>query len=223
MQKAYFSPEVFQFLAQLKRNNQRDWFLKNKERYETVAKQPSLRFITDFQFRLREITPWIKADPKPNGGSLMRIYRDIRFSPNKNPYKTNIGMHFPHAGSKENIHGASFYLHIAPGESFLAGGCWHPDPKYLAKIRDAIAWKSQEWKKATRGLELGGDKLSRPPRGYRADHPMVEDLKRKDFIASIDFTDKQVASDKFMNDIVAGCKKLKPLVGFLSQAVGLGF
>jgi uncharacterized protein (TIGR02453 family) len=223
MQKAYFSPEVFQFLAQLKRNNQRDWFLKNKERYETVAKQPSLRFITDFQFRLREITPWIKADPKPNGGSLMRIYRDIRFSPNKNPYKTNIGMHFPHAGSKENIHGASFYLHIAPGESFLAGGCWHPDPKSLAKIRDAIAWKSQEWKKATRGLELGGDKLSRPPRGYRADHPMVEDLKRKDFIASIDFTDKQVASDKFMNDIVAGCKKLKPLVGFLSQAVGLGF
>ena len=223
MQKAYFSPEVFQFLTQLKRNNKRDWFLKNKERYETVAKQPSLRFITDFQFRLREITPWIKADPKPNGGSLMRIYRDIRFSPNKSPYKTNIGMHFPHAGSKENIHGASFYLNVAPGESFLAGGCWHPDPKSLARIRDAIAWKSAEWKKATRGLELGGDTLSRPPRGYCADHPMIEDLKHKDFIASIEFTDKQVSSEKFMNDIVAGCKKLKPLVGFLSKAVGLGF
>lgn len=223
MSKAYFTPEVFQFLAQLKRNNKRDWFLKNKQRYETLAKQPSLSFITDFQFRLRAISPWIKASPKPNGGSLMRIYRDIRFSANKAPYKTNIGMHFPHAGSNEKIHGPSFYLHIAPGESFLAGGCWHPDPKSLAKIRDAIAWKSAEWKKATRGLELGGDTLSRPPRGYRADHPMIEDLKHKDFIASIEFTDKQVASEKFMNDVVTGCKKLKPLVGFLSEAVGLGF
>ncbi len=223
MSKAYFTPEVFQFLAQLKRNNKRDWFLKNKERYETLAKQPSLSFITDFQFRLRAVSPWIKANPKPNGGSLMRIYRDIRFSANKTPYKTNIAMHFPHAGSNEKIHGASYFLHIAPGESFLAGGNWHPDPKSLAKIRDAIAWKSAEWKKATRGLELGGDTLSRPPRGYRADHPMIEDLKRKDFIASIEFTDKQVSSEKFMNDVVAGCKKLKPLVGFLSGAVGLGF
>jgi uncharacterized protein (TIGR02453 family) len=223
MAKAYFTPEVFQFLAQLKRNNKREWFLKNRERYEEVARQPCLRFITDFQFRLREISPWIKSDPKPNGGSLMRIYRDIRFSPNKSPYKTNLGMHFPHAGSKENIHGASFYLHIAPGECFLAGGCWHPDPRSLAKIRDAIAWKSDEWKKATRRIELGGDTLSRPPRGYRADHPMIQDLKRKDFIASIEFTDKQVCGEKFMNEVVAGCRQLRPLVGFLCGAVGLAF
>jgi uncharacterized protein (TIGR02453 family) len=223
MAKAYFTPEVFQFLAQLKRNNKREWFLKNRERYEEVARQPCLRFITDFQFRLREISPWIKSDSKPNGGSLMRIYRDIRFSPNKSPYKTNLGMHFPHAGSKENIHGASFYLNIAPGECFLAGGCWHPDPRSLAKIRDAIVWKSDEWKKATRRLELGGDTLSRPPRGYRADHPMIQDLKRKDFIASIEFTDKQVCGEKFMNEVVAGCRTLAPLVRFLCGAVGLGF
>jgi uncharacterized protein (TIGR02453 family) len=223
MQKTYFKPEVFLFLAQLKRNNKRDWFLKNRERFEEVAKQPSLRFITDFQFRLRTISPWIKADPKPNGGSLMRIYRDIRFSANKAPYKTNIGMHFPHAGTKENVHGASYFLHIAPGESFLAGGNWHPDARSLAKIRDAIAWKSDEWKKVTRGLELGGDTLKRPPRGYPADHPMIEDLKRKDFIASIDFTEKQVCSAKFMEEVVAGCKKIGPLVGFLSGAVGLRF
>jgi uncharacterized protein (TIGR02453 family) len=223
MAKAYFTPEVFQFLVQLKRNNKRDWFLKNKERYETLAKQPSLNFITDFQFRLRAVSPWIKVDPKPNGGSLMRIYRDIRFSANKTPYKTNIGMHFPHAGTKEDVHGASYFLHVAPGDSFLAGGFWHPDSKSLAKIRDAISWKSAEWKKATRGLELGGDKLSRPPRGYRPDHPMIEDLKRRDFIASIEFTDKQVSSEKFMDDVVAACKKLKPLVGFLSEAAGLRF
>ena len=223
MPKAYFKPEVFQFLWQLKRNNKRDWFLKNKERYEEVARQPCLRFITDLQFRMRDISPWIKVDPKPNGGSMMRIYRDIRFSRNKSPYKTNLGMHFSHAGSKEDIHGAGFYLHIAPGECFLAGGSWHPDRRSLAKIRDAIAWKSDEWKKATRNLELGGEVLRRPPRGYRGDHAMIEDLKRKDFIASVDFSEKQVCSEKFMTEMLAGCRRLSPLTGFLCRAVGLGF
>ena len=223
MAKAYFTPEVFRFLVQLKRNNKREWFLKNKARYEEVVRQPCLRFITDLQFRMREISPWIKVDPKPNGGSMMRIYRDIRFSPNKSPYKTNLGMHFSHAGSKEGIHGAGFYLHIAPGECFLAGGSWHPDPRSLARIRDAIAWKSGEWKKATRKLELGGEMLSRPPRGYRADHPMIEDLKRKDFIASVEFSEKQVCGPKFMTDVVAGCRTLAPLAGFLCRSVGLQF
>ena len=105
----------------------------------------------------------------------------------------------------------------------MAGGSWHPDSRSLAKIRDAIAWKGAEWKKTTRGLELDGDRLSRPPRGYRADHPMIEDLKRKDFMALIYFTDKQVCGGKFMNDVVAGCRKIGPLVGFLSKAVGLEF
>ncbi len=223
MAKAYFTPELFQFLRQLKRNNKRDWFMKNRERYEMVARQPCLRFLTDFQFRLREISPWIKVDPKPHGGSLMRIYRDVRFSANQSPYKTNLGMHFPHAGSKEDVHGASFFLQLEPGECFLAGGCWRPDTRSLARIRDAIAWKGPEWKKATRGVELGGEVLSRPPRGYRADHPMIEDLKRKDLVAAIAFTDEQVCSGKFMNEVVAGCRKLKPLVGFLSQALGLQF
>ena len=224
MPKAYFSDEMFGFLRQLKRNNRREWFLKNKERYERVLRQPCLHFIGDFQFKLRQVSPWLKADPKPNGGSLLRIYRDIRFSADKTPYKTNVGMHFPHAGSKENIHGASFYLHLEPGdESFLAGGCWHPDPRSLAKIRDAIAWKSDDWKRATRGLKLSGDCLARPPRGYSADHPMVEDLKRKDFIALIEFSDGQVCSPRFMSDVVKSCRKLSPLVRFLCQAVRLRF
>ena len=223
MAKTYFTPEVFQFLTQLKRNNKREWFLKNKQRYEEVARQPCLRFMTDLQFRMREISPWIKVDTKPNGGSLKRIYRDIRFSSNKSPYKTNLGMHFAHAGSKEDIHGAGFYLHIAPGECFLEGGSWHPDPRSLAKIRDAIAWKSGEWKKATRRVELGGDTLTQPPRGYQANHPMIEDLKRKDFIAGVTFTDQQVCSEQFMSEMVKGCRTLAPLAGFLCGAVGLRF
>lgn len=223
MAKCYFTPELFQFLKQIKRNNRREWFLKNRDRYEECVRQPALRFITDFAFRLHDISPWIAASAKPNGGSLMRIYRDTRFSPDKTPYKTNVGMSFHHAGSTEEIHGAGFYLHLAPGEAFLAGGAWHPGPRSLAKIRDAIAWKSAEWKKVTRGLELGGDSLKRPPRGYREDHPMIEHIKRKDFIASIDFSEAQVCGEKFLNDASAACRKLAPLVGFLARAEGLQF
>lgn len=223
MAKSHFSPELFLFLKQLKRNNRRDWFQKNRERYDSLAKEPCLQFISDFRFRLRAISPWLVADPKPNGGSLFRIYRDIRFSKDKKPYKTHIGMHFWHAGSKENVHGAGYYLHLEPGSCFLAGGCWHPDPRSLARIRDAIAWKSDEWRAATAKLELDGDMLTRPPRGYPASHPMIEDLKRKDFIASVDLSDARVCSPRFMETVIAGCKELSPLLRFLSQAVGLQF
>ena len=223
MSKSYLTPELFSYLKQLKRNNKREWFLRNKDRYETVLRQPALAFITDFSFRLREISPWLVANPKPNGGSLFRIYRDVRFSSDKTPYKTHVGMHFPHAGSKENVHGAALYLHLEPGECFLAGGNWHPDPRTLARIRDAIAWKPDEWKKAVRGLTLEGDCLTRPPKGYCADHPMIEYLKFKDYIASVPLTDKQVCSPKFMTEVVTGCRKLSPMVSFLSRAVGLQF
>ena len=223
MPKAYFSPELFTFLKALKRNNNREWFQKNRDRYELVARQPGLRFITDFSFRLREITPWVVADPKPQGGSLFRIYRDIRFSKDKSPYKTHLAMQFRHASSKEDVHGPGYYLHLEPGQCFLAGGCWQPDPKSLARIRDAIAWKSAEWKQATKKLELGGESLSRPPRGYSAEHPMVEDLKRKDYIAWVEFSDAQVCSPQFMDRITRESRNLSPLLRFLSLAVGLRF
>ena len=122
MSKAYFTPELFVFLKQLKRNNRRDWFLKNRERYEETVRQPCLRLITDLGLRLPAISTWIVTSAKPNGGSLMRIYRDTRFSKDKTPYKTNVGMSFWHAGSSEEIHAPGFYLHFSPGESFLAGG-----------------------------------------------------------------------------------------------------
>ena len=219
MAKSYFTPELFHFLKQIKRNNRREWFEKNRERYEQVVKQPSLRFITDFGLRLPTISTWIVANPKSHGGSLMRIYRDTRFSSDKTPYKTNVGMSFWHAGSTEDIHGAGYYLHLSPGEVFLAGGVWHPEPK----IRDAVAWKSPEWKKATLGLTLGGDTLKRPPRGYPETHPMIVDLKRKDFIASIKFSEKQACGEKFLTDVTAAARKLAPLVGFLARVEGLQF
>lgn len=223
MGQPYFSPRLFQFLAQLRRNNRRAWFLKHKPEYEEFARQASLRFITDLRLRLREVSPWLVANPKPVGGSLFRIYRDVRFSKDKSPYKTHVGMHFPHASSSEMVHAPGLYLHLEPNGCFLAGGVWQPDPRSLARIRDAIAWKPDEWRAAKRGLELGGDTLSRAPRGYPADHPLVEDLKRKDFVASVDLRDKQVCSARFMEHFLRGAHKIIPLLKFLSEAEKLRF
>ena len=220
---AYFDRRLFQFLTQLRRNNRRTWFLKHKAEFEELARQPSLRFITDLRMRLREISPWLVANPKPVGGSLFRIYRDVRFSKDKSPYKTHIGMHFSHASASEAVHAPGLYFHIEPGGCFLAGGVWQPDPRSLARIRDAIAWKPTEWGKAKRGLELGGETLSRPPRGYAADYPAIEDLKRKDFVASIDVSDTQVCGPRFMTDFLRAARKMTPLLKFLSEAEKLQF
>ena len=223
MGSAYFSPRLFLFLAQLRRNNRRPWFLKHKDEFEEFGRQPCLRFISDLRLQLRDISPWLVADPKPNGGSLFRIYRDVRFSSDKSPYKTHVGMNFWHASASETVHAPGLYLHLEPKECFLAGGVWHPDPRSLARIRDAIAWKPDEWRQAKRGLELGGDTLTRPPRGYAADHPMIEDLKRKDFVASIDLSQGQVCGTRFMRDFLVSARKMVPLLRFLSDAVKLRF
>jgi uncharacterized protein (TIGR02453 family) len=223
MGQPYFSPRLFQVLEQLRRNNRRPWFLKHKPEFEEIVRQPSLRFITDLQLRLREVSPWLVANPKPVGGSLFRIYRDVRFSKDKSPYKTHIGMHFQHASSSETVHAPGLYLHLEPKGCFLAGGVWQPDPRSLARIRDAIAWKPDQWRSAKRGLALGGDTLSRAPRGYPADHPLVEDLKRKDFVASLDLRQQQLCGARFMNDFLHGAEKMIPLLRFLSEAEKLRF
>jgi uncharacterized protein (TIGR02453 family) len=219
----YFTNDLFAFLKQLRRHNNRDWFQANKASYEGVVRDPCLRFIADLAGPLGRISPWLVADPHPTRGSLFRIYRDIRFSADKRPYKTHVGMSFPHRGTRAKVHLPGFYLHLEPENCFAAAGCWHPDNSTLVQIRDAIVARPEVWRKAVRGLELEGDSLTRPPRGYPCDHALVEDLKRKDFIASLAFTDAQVCAPSFMQDFVAGCRKLSPLVAFLAQALGLEY
>ncbi len=223
MAKAYFSPELVRFLQQIKRNNRRPWFLKNRERYEEVVLQPGLRFVVDFGFRVKQISPWIVVNNKPHGGSLQRIYRDIRFSPDKRPYKTWVGMTFPHASRTEEVRAVGYYLHLEPDGSALYGGTWRPDRRSLAKIRDAIAWKADEWKKAKRGLTLEGDSLTRAPRGYPETHPLIADLKRQDFVVSVPFSNAMVCGPRFLQDVTAAAKKMSPLMKFLAQAQGLQF
>ena len=219
---AYFTPELFRFLTRLKRNNNRDWFLAHKDEYENCVRGPALRFITEFGGPLSEISPYLVADPRPSRGSLFRIYRDTRFSSDKRPYKTNIAMRFSHRG--KDVHSPGFYLHLEPGGCFAASGLWHPEPPTLLKVRSAIVARSKDWRAVRRLLNWDdASRLSRAPRGFPADHEFVEDLKLRDLGTSVDLTEQQVCSAQFMAVFAAACRKMSPIAGFLSDAVGLKF
>ena len=217
---ASFSPELFRFLRDLSKNNSRGWFQSNRQRYEAILREPCLQFISDLGPLLRGISRHLVADPRPSGGSLFRIYRDTRFSRDKSPYKTHAGMYFPVRGGKD-VHTPGFYLHLEPGSCFAAAGLWHPDAAALARVREAIVARSGRWKSARSGLSLEGDSLRRPPRGYDANHPFIEDLKRKDFISSVRLSEKEVTSPRFLSDFVAKCAKMSPLPRFLAAALEL--
>ncbi len=217
---SFFSPELFRFLRELARNNTRDWFQENRERYESAVREPCLRFISDLGQPLRGISRELVADPRPSGGSLFRIHRDTRFSRDKSPYKTHAGMYFALRGGK-NVQTPGFYLHLEPGSSFAAAGLWHPDGAALAKVREAITAHPARWKSAKSGLDLGGESLRRPPRGYDPDHPSIEDLKRKDFITSVPFPDKAVTGARFLSEFVTACRRMSSLPKFVAGALEL--
>jgi|SRR3984885_2678200 len=218
----YFTTDLFRFLTRLKRNNKRDWFLAHQAEFETCVRQPALRFIADLAVPLNEIAPHLVADPRPSRGSMFRIYRDVRFSHDKRPYKTHIAMRFSHHG--KDVHSSGFYLHLEPGGCFAASGLWRPEPPTLLKVRSAIVSRPDEWR-AVRKLLNWDDagKLRRPPRGFPSDHEFLEDLKLRDLGTSVDFTDQQVCSPKFMSVFVRACRTMSPLAAFLSSAVGLKF
>ena len=217
---AFFSPELFDFLRQLKRHNNRDWFARNKARYEEAVQDRALMFISSFGPHLHKLCPHFVADARPSRGSLFRIYRDTRFSPDKRPYKTHIGIHFSHVSGKD-AHAPVFYLHLEPDNCFAAAGVWHPDNNALTKIRMAIVSKPGQWAKVKGKLELEGDSLMRPPRGFEPNHRFIEDIKRKDFVASAGLTAAQVCGPKFMREFVSACRTMLPLVEFTTRALGL--
>ncbi len=123
----YFTPELFQFLRELRRHNDRKWFLQNKERYEIAVRDPFLRLIADLGPLLKKFSPHFLADPSPVGGSMMRICRDLRFSKDKTPYKTSVSAHSGHESAMDGASPA-FYLHLEPGNSSIGGGVWRPPP-----------------------------------------------------------------------------------------------
>lgn len=221
-----FPKETLQFLSDLSENNNRDWFADNKSRYEQAFLEPSLAFIEAMAKPLKKISPFLVAEPRKQGGSLMRIYRDVRFSKNKSPYKTNIGIHFRHDAGK-NVHAPGLYVHLSPDEVFLGSGIWRPEREPLAKIREAIDVDPTGWKKATRSKafqehwSLAGDSLKRAPAAYAIDHPMIEDLRRKDFIGAGNLQPGDETRGDFLDVCVSRFRSTRPLLRFLGEAVGL--
>jgi uncharacterized protein (TIGR02453 family) len=224
----YVTPALFAFLNELKENNERDWFNANKARYEADVREPMLAFIRDFAPRLARLSPHMRADARKTGGSLFRIFRDTRFSADKSPYKTAVGVQFRH-GDAESAHAPCFYLNLEPGRVFVGAGIWRPDSSGQAAIRDAIVRDGQGWQRAlgakdfSRTFQLSGDSLKRPPRGFDADHPLVEDLKRKDFIAVSDKSEAWACGADFLEDFTAHCRQAVPFMKFVTGAVGMGW
>jgi uncharacterized protein (TIGR02453 family) len=221
----HFGPELMTFLRRIKRNNNRDWFNANKKRFERDVREPLARFVVDFGPRLKKISPHFMADPRKNGGSIFRIYRDTRFSNDKVPYKTWAAVQFRHDAGKD-VHTPGFYLHLEPGNVFAGVGIWHPDSTALSNIREAIVAKQAEWKRVISGktfsanYEITGDSLKRAPRGYDPDHPLIDDLKRKDFVAITPFDADEILLPDFIDRYTKTARAATPFMRFLTKAVG---
>ena len=217
-------PKLFRFLRDLKANNSREWLAANKERYEEDVRGPALDFVSDFAPRLAEISQHFVADPRPSGRSLFRIHRDTRFSKDKTPYKTYVGIQFRHELGRD-AHAPGFYVHLEPASVFAGAGIWHPDSPTLTRIREAIADDPRAWRRAIGGktfderFRLAGESLKRAPAGYDPEHPLIEDLKRKDFICVAFLTEKDVCAPGFVGDFAGTCRDASPLVRFLCAAL----
>ena len=231
MGKKYFTPATFKFLTELEHNNEKIWWEANKERYITVIREPALDFINDFDPQIKRISPHFVADSRTVGGSLMRPYRDVRFSNDKTPYKTNVGIQFRHEAGKD-VHAPGFYLHIEPGSCFAGAGMWHPEAKVAKQIRHAINDDPEAWKKATKTkaftdvwtTEQDEDEyLKRVPKEFEPNHPYPDDLRLKSFIAGAKLTQKQVTSDGFADELGKMFKKGSALTEFLSNATGVAY
>jgi uncharacterized protein (TIGR02453 family) len=220
---ARVSRELFSFLAELRRHNDREWFNAHKDRYLAEVRDPMLAFIGSIAVPLTKISRHIAVDPRPSGGSLMRIYRDTRFSRDKTPYKTNVGIHFGLKAPRD-FEAPGYYLHVEPGEVFMGAGIWHPGADALRAIREAIVKDPRAWKGAKRlGLSHEEATLKRPPRGFDPAHPLIDDLKRLSFTSGARFSERQACAPDFAARFVAACRREAPLMRFLAKAMGLAF
>lgn len=222
-----FQPALFDFLLELELNNNRAWFEEQRERYEADVREPSFELIRALRPLLEAISPAITARDSKVGGSLMRIHRDIRFSADKTPYKTNVGIQFRHRAAKD-VHAPGYYLHLSPDHCFFGAGSWMPDRAALTAYREAVAEHSGEWTALQEMFErtpwrLEGERLKRPPRGWSSDHPMIEELKRKHFIAVRDFEPSVALRSDFPVQLADWCQAAAPLIAFLCTAAGLEF
>lgn len=228
MAAPYFSRATFAFLKDLAANNDREWFQANKPRYEEHVRQPALRFIGDFGPHVRAVSPHLVCDPRPQGGSLFRIHRDIRFSRDKSPYKNHAAMQFRHESGPGNAHAPGLYLHLEPGASGLAAGVWRPATPELRVIREAVAARPGVWAAAcaaavTPPAQRFGEKLQRVPAGYAKDHPAAEELKWKDWGVWQPLSQQDIVAGDAMQRLGSAFLRMKPVMAFLCEAMELPF
>lgn len=215
--------QTLAFLKDLADNNNRDWFQANKDRYDQ-SREDVLAFTSKVISGLHSIDPAISLDLDPKK-CVMRIYRDIRFSKNKLPYKNNFGVSLPTQGNKNG--GVEYYLHIQPGKSFIAGGYWMPEADYLKAIRQEIDYNAADLKKIIDDKEFvklfgdfrGQEQLKTNPKGYDADNENIDLLKLKSFIAWHNLTDKEITTKNAVKEITDVCSKIYPLNVFLRNAL----
>lgn len=215
--------ETFDFLKDLAVNNNRDWFNTNKSRHD-LAKENVIDFASAVITRLSKIDPSIPSglDPK---SCIMRIYRDIRFSKNKTPYKTNFGMAFSDQG--KNFKDAGYYLNIQPGKSFIAGGCWMPESPMLKAIRQEIDYNGIAFHAIINNTPFKNyfgspdteHKLKTLPKGYSFDHPDIEYLKLKSFTFSRPLISLELSHENALEEVINGFAILSPFIAFLKGAV----
>ena len=226
-----FRPEAFTFLRDLSRNNDKLWFEEHRDVYENEVRGPMRRLVEALDARFASFAPEIIGDPKR---SMFRIYRDVRFSKDKAPFKTNAGAWFYHrdagrkVGTMAEGGGAGFYFHIDPTTCFLAGGMWMPARPALNRIREAIAGQPKALPRLTgapafrkRFGELGQEvKLRRVPQGFAPDHPAAEWLKLQSFTARASIDQSVVTGPRLVDRLCRDYEALLPLVRWLNSALG---
>jgi uncharacterized protein (TIGR02453 family) len=219
-------PEIstLQFLQKLQKNNNREWFEQNRTQYEDARKD-----FSDFVAQLLQGHAAADKDlaELEAKNCVFRINRDVRFSKDKSPYKTNMGASMSKGGKKSNY--AGYYFHLEPGASFAGGGLWMPEADVLKKIRQEIDYNFDEFdailqQKSFKTVykELSQDaeyKLSRPPKNYEADNPAIEFIKLKSFIALIPLTDEEVTSKNLLKKTLTAFAALQPVISFLNRAI----
>ena len=211
------TPSTFHFLKQVKKNNNRNWFNANKDSY--IEQHAGVVAFADAL--IARMNKYDKIETPSGKKAVFRIYRDVRFSKDKSPYKTHFGMHMSRAGKMLR---GGYYFHIEPGKCFIGGGFWNPEPDDLKHIREQIALnpkplldilKSKAFKKNFEELE--GEKLVNVPRGFEKDHPAADLLRHKQFLVGIDIPDKVLLSKKGIEVVVNGFRVMRPFFDYMSD------
>jgi len=209
------------FLSQLRDNNNREWFNENKAIYEE-AREITENFVNELIVGISQFDNTVTSLEAKK--AMFRIYRDVRFSKNKTPYKSSLGSYIAANGRKSMT--AGYYLHIEPGSSFLAGGMHSPQSEQLKKVRQEIMYNTEEFKNILtekffkKNFEvLRGEKLKRPPKGFPVEFADIELLKHKEFVVIHELSDKDILADNFLEYAITIFRTMKPFNDFLNRAL----